>query len=150
LANQHSSMELSPAISLSRTLSLLSPISPTSSSPTTSLPSLPPFSLSRRCHHQRRCNLSRSFCLPAAVQLSSSREDEDEDEDKDEMVEIGGSEFEEEDEYAEDEDSLDVDSLEREAQLVLREFSDSLSRQLIIAIILQRLVLETVENDLTK
>lgn len=112
-------MELNTAISLSKTLSLLSPISPTSSS-------LPPFSLSHRCHHFRRCNLSRSFCLPPAVQLSTSREDEDE------MVDIGGSEYEEEDDYAEDEDTLDVDSLEREAQLVVREFSDSLSRQLII------------------
>ncbi|XP_049379249.1 uncharacterized protein LOC125844059 [Solanum stenotomum] len=113
-------MDLSTAISLSKTLSLLSPISPTSSS-------LPPFSLFRRSHHLRRCNLSRSFCLPLAVQLSTSRED-----DGDEMVEIGGSEFEEEVDYVEDEDTLDVDSLEREAQLVVREFSDSLSRQLII------------------
>ncbi|WMV55742.1 hypothetical protein MTR67_049127 [Solanum verrucosum] len=113
-------MDLSTAISLSKTLSLLSPISPSSSS-------LPPFSLFRRSHHLRRCNLSRSFCLPSAVQLSTSRED-----DGDEMVEIGGSEFEEEVDYAEDEDTLDVDSLEREAQLVVREFSDSLSRQLII------------------
>lgn len=110
-------MDLSPAISLSTTLSLLSPISPSSSS-------LPPFSLSRRCHHLRRCNLSRSFCLPPAV-LSTSREDEEE---------IGGSEFDEEDDYAEDEDTLDVDSLEREAQLVVREFSDSLSQQLIIGL----------------
>lgn len=111
-------MDFTPAISLSTTLSLLSPISHTSSS-------LPPLFLSRRCHHQRRCYLSRSFCHPPAVQLSTSREDEEG------LVEIGGFEFEEEDDYTEDEDTLDVDSLEREAQLVVREFSDSLSRQLI-------------------
>ncbi|KAG5632386.1 hypothetical protein H5410_004103 [Solanum commersonii] len=41
---------------------------------------------SSEVHHLRRCNLSRNFSLPPAVQLSTSRED-----DGDEMVEIGGS-----------------------------------------------------------
>lgn len=45
-------------------------------------------------------------------------------------MEIEDSELEEE--YVEDDDSIDVDSLEREAELVVREFSDSLSRQLTI------------------
>ncbi|CAN4121013.1 unnamed protein product [Withania somnifera] len=116
------------AISLSTTLSLLSPISHTSTT------FLPPFSLSRRFQHQHQhqhhCYLSRSFYLPPAVQLSTTREDNDEEE----MAEIGGSEFEEEydADYAEDEDGLDIESLEREARVVVREFSDSLSRQFIL------------------
>ncbi|XP_016509858.1 uncharacterized protein LOC107827276 [Nicotiana tabacum] len=120
-------MEVSAAISLSRTLSLLSPIAPTSSS----IPFLPPVSLSRRCHlRHRRYTLSRSFCLPPAVPFSSSST-QNEDEEA-ELVEIEDSELEEE--YIEDDDSnsIDVESLEREAELVVREFSDSLSRQLTI------------------
>lgn len=122
-------MEVSAAISLSRTLSLLSPISLTSSS----IPYLPPLSLSRRCHlRHRRYTLSRSFCLPPAVPFSSSST-QNEDEEA-ELVEIEDSELEEE--YIEDDDSnsIDVESLEREAELVVREFSDSLSRQLTIGL----------------
>lgn len=121
-------MEVSTAISLSRTLSLLSPISLTSSS----IPYLQHVSLSRRCHlRYRRHTLSRSFCLPPAVPFSSSSRRQNEDEEA-ELVEIEDSELEEE--YIEDDDSIDVESLEREAELVVREFSDSLSRQLTIGL----------------
>nr|GME20264.1 GTPase Der-like [Ipomoea batatas] len=73
-------------------------------------------------HHRRRrrccfLNFSRRHCLPPAAAQFYGEEDE--------LLEIEGSDTEDD-----EEESLDVDALEREAKQAAREFSESLSRQL--------------------
>nr|GMD12938.1 GTPase Der-like [Ipomoea batatas] len=114
-------------LSLSLSLSLLSSISLRSSSPPAYLRTPTSVSLSTRSllppsvhHRRRRCcflNFSRRHCLPPAAAQFYGEEDE--------LLEIEGSDAEDD-----EEESLDVDALEREAKQAAREFSESLSRQL--------------------
>ncbi|XP_031101051.1 uncharacterized protein LOC116004985 [Ipomoea triloba] len=112
---------------LSLSLSLLSSVSLRSSSPPAYLRTPTSVSLSTRSllppsvhRRRRRCcflNFSRRHCLPPAAAQFYSEEDE--------LLEIEGSDTEDD-----EEESLDVDALEREAKQAAREFSESLSRQL--------------------
>lgn len=105
-------------------LSLLSSISPRSSSPPAYFHTPTSVSLSARSLlppsvRRGRCflNFSRRHCLPPAAHEEEVEEDE--------LLEIEGSDVEDD-----EEESLDVDALEREAKQAVREFSESLSRQL--------------------
>nr|GMD14678.1 GTPase Der [Ipomoea batatas] len=109
---------------LSLSLSLLSSVSLRSSSPPAYLRTPTSVSLSTRSLlppsvHRRRCflNFSRRHCLPPTAAQFYGEEDE--------LLEIEGSDAEDD-----EEESLDVDALEREAKQAAREFSESLSRQL--------------------
>lgn len=59
--------------------------------------------------------------------------DEDEDKDENELLGPEGTGFEFEREFDEDE-SVDVELLEKEAKLAVKEFSDTLSHELVIGI----------------
>ncbi|VFQ65953.1 unnamed protein product [Cuscuta campestris] len=100
---------------LCSTLSLFTARTPFCSLPTRSL-------IPTSVRHRRRpsLNFTRRRCLSTAAR--SYREFET---DADELLEMEGSGVEEE-----EEDSLDIDAFEREADQAVREFSQSLSRQL--------------------
>ncbi|KAI3461096.1 hypothetical protein Pfo_017759 [Paulownia fortunei] len=120
------SLDICASIPFCKNCSLLSPLSKSIPSPTA-------FSLST--HRHRQLHLRRPFLAPlSATHFSTNTEKEDfflaeirEDSEHEQDTELGEEELSSDDEEAE---SFDVQEFEREAKQVVKEFSDSLSREL--------------------
>ncbi|KAF7120006.1 hypothetical protein RHSIM_Rhsim13G0221900 [Rhododendron simsii] len=124
-------LDTSCSSSLSKTLSLLSPIP---------RPPPPRFSLHRTSSHSHSHSHSLSLSLSAAHRqrsllrsLSRLRTGEIEDSEEEEFEDSDGEgDGDDDDEEIDDAFAIDVEKLEEEAKLVVREYSDSLSRELTI------------------